>query len=151
MVSPPFLIFKSEEWQDRDVYFGVTEKATYATKLITKVVVDVPTEYDDKGRVVSSWPQKEMKGNISQKGLKYVKHKSGQKNDVLYIATDDMRESYGDEIENGLVVFRDLSTERITGVTVFDFLKKYQKNEIDSIKLPIDIDFKRDVYPKIFV
>lgn len=74
-----------------------------------------------------------------------------KKNDVLYITTDDMRESYGDEIENGLVVFRDLSTEQITGVTVFDFLKKYQKNEIDSIKLPIDIDFKRDVYPKIFV
>lgn len=78
-IENPLAIFKSEEWQDRDVYFGVTEKATYATKLITKVVVDVPTKYDDKGRVVSSWPQKEMKGNISQKGLKYVKHKSGQK------------------------------------------------------------------------
>lgn len=72
-----------------------------------------------------------------------------KKNDILYIKVKDMGNSFGVEIENGLVVFHDISNRTITGVTIFDFLKKYRDNEIENIKLPIKIDFKNDVYPNL--
>ena len=51
-----------------------------------------------------------------------------KKNDILYIALSDMRYSYGEETENGVVVFRNMKDESITGVTIFDFLKRFVEN-----------------------
>lgn len=69
-----------------------------------------------------------------------------RQNDVLYIAFSDMSNSYGDE-DNGTITFYDLVTDQITGVTIFDFLKKYYNDEMNSITLPPKVDFIRDIYP----
>ena len=71
------------------------------------------------------------------------------KNDILYIRFVDTSNSYGEEIENGLVVLRDMANDNITGITIFDFVKKYQENEVERLELPIDINFERDVIPNI--
>ncbi len=79
-IGDPLAVYKSEEWPEtRDIYFGKSESATYGEKLLTKVVVDKPTEYNDEGEIVSAWPQKDISGNISEGGLQYVKPKPGQK------------------------------------------------------------------------
>jgi len=63
--------------------------------------------------------------------------------DILYVNIDASSSSYGDEDVEGIVVFRDLFTEDITGMTIFGFKEK-QKNRTLP-KLPIDIgDFHVD-------
>jgi hypothetical protein len=45
------------------------------------------------------------------------------KNDVLYIRTNERVGDYGENISNTIVIFRELDTEDITEITVFDFIK----------------------------
>lgn len=45
------------------------------------------------------------------------------KNDVLYIRTNERVGDYGEHISNTIVIFRELDTEDITEITVFDFIK----------------------------
>lgn len=72
-----------------------------------------------------------------------------KRNDILYIKINDTSNSYGDETENGIVVLKDILDDTITGVTIFDFTKKYKENRIRDLKLPFQIDFDKDVYPKL--
>lgn len=72
-----------------------------------------------------------------------------RKNDILYIKINDTSNSYGDEAENGIVILKDFFNNKITGVTIFDFLKKSKENRIQDLNLPIDIDFEKEVYPKL--
>lgn len=67
--------------------------------------------------------------------------------DVLYIGIGDRSNSYGDELSNGVVVLHDMDTEKITGVTILDFLQKYKSNDLSALSLPIKIDFIKDVIP----
>lgn len=79
-VGDPTWVYKSAEWPEkRDIYFGKSEKATYGENLLTKVVADRPTKYNDEGEIVSAWPTKDVSGNISEGGLLYAKPKPGQK------------------------------------------------------------------------
>lgn len=75
-ISDPVAVYQSDEWPKRDVYFGKSDIATYKQNLYTKVIVDTPDEYNEKGSVVSAWAQKDISGNIDEKGLKYAKFKS---------------------------------------------------------------------------
>lgn len=45
-------------------------------------------------------------------------------NDVLNIKFADTSNSYGDEIQDGIVVLRDLDTEEVTGVTIFYYERR---------------------------
>lgn len=45
------------------------------------------------------------------------------KNDILYIRTGEHVGDYGEHISNTIVLFRELDTEEITEITVFDFIK----------------------------
>lgn len=72
-----------------------------------------------------------------------------RKNDILYIKINSTNNSYGDETENGVVILKDLEDDNITGITIFDFVKRYKENRIKDLKLPIHIDFNEDIYPKI--
>lgn len=74
-VEKPEEVYQSNEWPQRDVYFGRCTEATYGDKLFTKVIVEVSDDPTQTAYVVSAWPQKDIKGNISQGGLKYVKPK----------------------------------------------------------------------------
>lgn len=70
-------------------------------------------------------------------------------NDIMYFSLGDKSNSYGDEIVDGFVVMRDIETDEITGFTIFDFIKKYESNNLYSLPLPIPIDFDADVIAKI--
>lgn len=74
-VENPDVVYQSNEWPQRDVYFAKYTGATYGDKLYTKVIVQTPDINDDSGYIVSAWPQPEIKGNIREGGLKYVKSK----------------------------------------------------------------------------
>lgn len=78
-----------------------------------------------------------------------IKLNLDQKNDVLYVAFSDMKKSYGDEIQNGVVVFYDIDDDSVTGVTIFDFMERYKNKRLEELKIPCEIDFRRDVYPKL--
>lgn len=43
--------------------------------------------------------------------------------DVLYCSIGDTSNSYGDEIGDRVVLLRDMDTNNITGITIFDHLK----------------------------
>lgn len=72
-----------------------------------------------------------------------------RKNDILYIKINSTNNSYGDETENGVVILKDLEDDNVTGITIFDFIKRYKENKIKDLNLPIQIDFNKDIYPKI--
>lgn len=69
--------------------------------------------------------------------------------DILYVAIADRSKSYGDELENGLVVMRDMDDDTVTGITIFDFQKKAREESLESLHLPFSIDFKNDIFPQI--
>jgi len=72
-----------------------------------------------------------------------------RKNDILYLGFADKSNSYGDEIEDGFVVMRDIITEKVTGFTIFDFSEKYKDNKLSDLSFPVAIDFDRDVISRI--
>ena len=74
-----------------------------------------------------------------------------KRNDILYLGISDTRNSYGDEICNGLVILHDLQSDAITGITIFDFSKRCQDGSLYGLPIPITIDFKKDVLPKLLL
>ena len=72
-----------------------------------------------------------------------------KKHDVLYISIGAPKPSYGDEEKSGVVILRDINTDEITGITIFDFKKRLESNSLNVLDLPINIDFINDVNPYI--
>lgn len=70
-----------------------------------------------------------------------------KKFDVLYISIGDPKQSYGEENTPGLVILKDIITNEITGVTIFDFKKRLNENTLKDLDLPIKIDFSNEVNP----
>jgi len=62
--------------------------------------------------------------------------------DVLYILFSDSSNSYGEEDHFGVVTHRDFNSDEVTGITIFDFAKKYHANQLSAIDLPADIDYE---------
>ncbi len=50
-------------------------------------------------------------------------------NDVLYIRLSDSKNVYGDEDPTNMVIFRDLDTDSLTGVTIMDYMQMYRKRD----------------------
>ena len=50
-----------------------------------------------------------------------------KKNDILYIKIGDTFTSYGDEVQNGVVVLRSYESDNTAGITIFDFKKKFEE------------------------
>lgn len=72
-----------------------------------------------------------------------------RQNDILYMAFSNMEQSYGDEKQNGIVIFYDFRDDTITGITIFDFIKRYKMKKLYELDLPIDINFEQDVCSKL--
>jgi hypothetical protein len=70
-------------------------------------------------------------------------------NDVLYVIISDTSNSYGTEDYNGLVVLRDIMTDDVTGVTIFDFSKRYKKGNLNSLPFPFKIDIEKEIYANL--
>lgn len=66
-----------------------------------------------------------------------------KKFDVLYCKIANTDNSYGDEIDNNIVILRDIETDSVTGVTIIGYEKFVKKNKqkIKIINQYIDIDF----------
>ena len=69
------------------------------------------------------------------------------KYDVLYIMLSDTSNSYGDEDPDGIVVFKDIDTDQITGVTIFDFSTRFSNPAMLKCVLPSSINFNADILP----
>lgn len=41
-----------------------------------------------------------------------------ENNNILYVSLADMSNSYGDENIDGVIIFRDIDTDKVTGVTI---------------------------------
>lgn len=78
-LEKPLCIYNSNQWTNRQIYFGKTDKATYGDKFYTKVVVEMPDTNETEGRLISAWPQKDIKGNVDERRLLYVDRKLGRK------------------------------------------------------------------------
>lgn len=60
-----------------------------------------------------------------------------KKNDILYISIGAPKPSYGDELEEGIVIRKDFTTDEITGITIFDFRKRLENNDTHLEHLPL--------------
>ena len=60
-------------------------------------------------------------------------------NDVLYIKFSSMANSYGDE-KNGVVLFRDMFTGEVTGVTVFYPVRDREERKAQLHAMGLDVD-----------
>jgi uncharacterized protein YuzE len=69
--------------------------------------------------------------------------------DVLYILFSDTNNTYGEEDDFGVVIHRDFDTDEVTCITIFDFKKKLNANQLSKLALPVDIDYANDVVPLI--
>ena len=65
-----------------------------------------------------------------------------KKNDILYLSIGDPKPSYGEEDVPGIVIRRDMASNDITGITIFDFMKRITEKTIDSMDIPIQVDFQ---------
>ena len=62
--------------------------------------------------------------------------------DVLYFSFEESNNSYGDEIDDNIVMMKDIDTNNITGITVMGFLRLYstKKENIKVLNQYFDID-----------
>lgn len=55
--------------------------------------------------------------------------------DILYCCILNTDNSYGDEIDDIIVILRDIETEQVTGVTIIGYKKYFQGNIEEENKL----------------
>ncbi len=70
-----------------------------------------------------------------------------RENDVLYVAFEDQRNSYGDDSSENIILRRDMDDEHITGLTILDFMEMIREDSPELQSLPVDIDFRRQILP----
>jgi uncharacterized protein YuzE len=73
-----------------------------------------------------------------------------EESDILYINFSCTRNSVGEENIAGFVVFKDFNTSEVTGLTIFDFMKRYENGtlyENQMLALPISIDYESEIMP----
>lgn len=58
--------------------------------------------------------------------------------DILYLSIGEPTPSISDEIEEGIILRKDMKTKKVTGVTILDY--KYRKSKNQKIKLPKGFD-----------
>jgi hypothetical protein len=70
-----------------------------------------------------------------------------EKYDVLSLSFAENSHSYGCDEHDGIVVFRNMQSDEITGVMIYDFTRRYNDRTIMKINFPFQIDFEKDVMP----
>jgi hypothetical protein len=63
------------------------------------------------------------------------------KYDILSIYFD-RRPSYADESYDGIEVFHDIDTDEITGLLIYDFLKRYRNGMLNRVAFPVQLDIE---------
>ena len=57
-----------------------------------------------------------------------------ENNDILHYTEGDTSNSYGDEEPDNIVFMRDIDTDILTGITIMNFLKMYNRHD-STIKI----------------
>lgn len=70
-IENPECILKSDQRDDRHIYYGKTPTATYGGKLYTKVVVSTPNPKFCPGELITAFPVKEIKGGVDGNEVLY--------------------------------------------------------------------------------
>lgn len=69
-----------------------------------------------------------------------------EESDYLEIFVGDSKSSYGEEVSEGITLFKDEQTEEIIGVGILGFKKRSKNLQDIKISLPLDIGlFSRSV------
>lgn len=63
-IVAPDSVYESGEFDNREVFFKKTAKATYYPNLLTKVIVEYNTPTGSDGYVVTAFPAKKEGGNV---------------------------------------------------------------------------------------
>lgn len=71
------------------------------------------------------------------------------KHDILLVKFSDLKNSYSDEDESGIVVHRDIVSDVLTGITIFNFAARLDGRSEEPIKLPEGLSFQCDILPYI--
>ena len=69
--------------------------------------------------------------------------------DNLYIKVGDNQSSIGCEEYDGLVVMRDFTSRKITGLKLFGFMGMYHRGSLPKWPDGINIDVDREIIPLI--
>jgi len=69
--------------------------------------------------------------------------------DVLYICLVPGVPSYIDEEEEGILIRKSIKDGQLTGITIIDFKERYMDSSLNSVRLPVAVDFD-DVGKRLF-
>lgn len=64
-----------------------------------------------------------------------------EKEDILYLSIGEPKPSITEEIEEGILLRRDIETRKITGLTILDYLDRINKKE--KINVPKIFDLSK--------
>ena len=64
-----------------------------------------------------------------------------EEEDILYLSIGEPRPSITEEIEEGVLIRKDISTKEITGVTILDYMDRINKKE--KINVPKIFDLSK--------
>lgn len=78
--------------------------------------------------------------------LQEIRTNYDEKFDVLYARFADVGSSYGDDETPGLIYTRDVESDKVMGITIYGFLKKYK-----SKKLPVLTDEIPVTYDELYM
>ena len=63
-----------------------------------------------------------------------------KKFDVLYYRWDRTDNTYGDEVEDDIILLRDIEANNIKGITVLNFKKRYYSNQTYMLEKYFDVE-----------
>ena len=66
-----------------------------------------------------------------------------KKYDILYARYPNAGDSYGEEDDNGIVIFHNIQDDSVTGVAVYSISEKLKNGEIDLNELPVSLNRNR--------
>lgn len=64
-----------------------------------------------------------------------------QQHDVLYVGIGNRVNSYGDDETPGVILLRDFLSGEITGITIFNFLKRYRAKSLPTLPEKFGISY----------
>jgi uncharacterized protein YuzE len=58
--------------------------------------------------------------------------------DVLYCSFGKPQEAIGEEVDDGIIVRRNVETNAIVGITVIDFSRRFSERPGEVVSIPLD-------------
>jgi GH43 family beta-xylosidase len=72
-----------------------------------------------------------------------------RKFDVLHVQLGDNTNSIAVDEYDDIVVFKDKNSREITGLEIFDFMRRYRAKQLPELPRDVKVDIETEVIPKI--